>query len=202
VRRTAAVTVALVLLAAASGCRSEDGRELPPPDQTTTTTTTTTATTATTAVPADPGADDAGFRLVLPAMETGDEMPERFTCHGDGVSPAIGWVAAPPAAELALVVRELDSGALHWLVTGIDPTVEGFGEGGIPEGALGGPGESGGTGWLPPCPEDVTQHYEFFLRSLPEPLVLEPGLDPDEAAAAVEGLDGVGAVLTVAASPP
>jgi phosphatidylethanolamine-binding protein (PEBP) family uncharacterized protein len=196
VRRTAAVIVAVVLLTVSSGCRSEDGRELPPPDQTTTT------TTAPEAVPADPGTDDGAFRLVLPAMETGDEMPQRFTCHGDGVSPAVGWAATPPAAELALVVREVDSGALHWLVTGIDPTVQGFGEGGIPEGALGGPAGSGGSGWVPPCPEDGTHHYEFLLRSLPEPLVLEPELGPDDVAAAVEGVDGVGAVLTVAASPP
>ena len=58
------------------------------------------------------------------AFADGGEIPARYTCAGEGVSPALRWTGTPAdAAELALVVRDRDAGGyVHWVVTGIDPS--------------------------------------------------------------------------------
>lgn len=172
---------------------------LPPPrpDQTTTTTSTTVA--------GDPGDGSVGqgavevFSLFSEAFAGGTEIPVEHTCDGADVPPPLAWASAPPAAELAIVVRDPDAdGFVHWVVTGIDPLVQGFGAGGVPEGAVEHANGFGTVGWRGPCPPEGEVHtYELALYALPEPLVVG---DPDEAPEAlviqVEQAASAVAVLT------
>ncbi len=78
------------------------------------------------------------FMLSSDSFAEGGEIPVRFTCTGDELSPASSWTGTPlDASSLALVVRDRNAGGfVHWVVTGIDPFVQGVGEGGLPENAI------------------------------------------------------------------
>jgi Raf kinase inhibitor-like YbhB/YbcL family protein len=195
--RPTSCAVAAVVAVVAVACSSSDGRSLPPPDPHRTTTS---VSTPVVAQPSDGG--DAGvvevFALYSTAFADGTPIPEPYACDS-GVSPPLDWVAAPPAAELALVVRDRDAGGfVHWVVTGIDPIVQGLGEGGVPEGAVEAANDGGTVGWFGPCPppDDGPHTYVFTLHALPEPLALDPGLPGDEAAQLVEGASAARATLT------
>lgn len=188
----ASVAIAL----AAVACSSSDGRSLPPPDPHRTTTS---VSTPVVAQPSDGG--DGGivelFTLYSAAFADGTPIPERFTCDGANISPPLDWVSVPAAAELALVVRDRDAdGFVHWVVSGIDPLVQGLGEGGVPEGAVEAANDGGTVGWFGPCPPSGTHTYVFTLHALPEPLALTPGLASDVAAQLVEGASAEQASIT------
>ena len=190
-RRSLPFFASVAIALAAMACSSSDGRTLPPPDPHKTTTS---VSAPVVAQPSDGG--DGGivevFALYSAAFVEGTPIPTRYTCDGENISPPLDWIAAPPATELALVVRDRDAGGLvHWVVSGIDPLVQGLGEGGVPEGAV-----EAADGWFGPCPPSGTHAYVFTLHALLEPLALTAGLPADEAAQLVEGSSSSRATLT------
>jgi Raf kinase inhibitor-like YbhB/YbcL family protein len=65
------------------------------------------------------------------------EIPSRFTCEGDDVSPALSWSGVPPPAKsLALVVDDPDAPDpkapkttwVHWVLYDLPPTLTGLPE--------------------------------------------------------------------------
>jgi Raf kinase inhibitor-like YbhB/YbcL family protein len=189
--------VAVVGLGAAA-CSSEDGRQLPAPGPGQTTTSAPgPSSTAAASLDSSPAASGI-FTLASPAFTPGGPIPVRFTCDGTDVSPPLTWTAPPPAAELALVVRDPDAdGYVHWIVTGIDPVVQGFGEGGVPETAVELVNSGGTAGWSGPCPPAGSTHtYEITLYALPEPLGPEVSAPAADAVAMVEGAASARATLT------
>ena len=92
------------------------------------------------------------------AVEPGGRPPAACYRTGSratatGLSPSLSWVAAPSAEQLALVVRDRNAdGFVHWIVTGISPTVTSFGEGGHPGGGLAAGEQHRRLGWFPPVP--------------------------------------------------
>lgn len=183
-----AVVVAALLVGA---CSASDGRTLPPADPPRSTTS---GDAPVVAQPSD-GGDESTlnvFVLGSAAFADGSPIPDLYTCAGAGISPPLDWASTPPAAELALVVRDRDAGGLvHWVVTGIDPLVQGIGEDGVPEGAV-----EAANGWFGPCPTTGTHVYVFVLHAVPEPLGLAPGRPAAEAAELVEGASSAQATLT------
>lgn len=186
-----------VLALAAGACSTQDGRSLPPPrpDQTTTTST----------EPPTLDGDSTGqgavevFSLLSEAIPGGGEIPAEHTCDGADTSPPLAWASTPPAAELALIVRDPDAdGFVHWLVTGIDPLVQGVAAGGVPEGATEHDNDFDVAGWRGPCPPEGEAHtYELALYALPEPLpASDPTLTSDALVAQIEGSASAVAVLT------
>jgi len=189
-----ALALTLVPLLVAAAC-SHDGRDLAPvrPGQTTTTAT----------VPVF-GSGTVAFTLGSPAWQDGAAIPTRYTCAGEGVSPPLQWIGTPGAAQLALVVRDRDAnGFVHWMVTDIDPTISGFGDGGVPEGAVEQANSKGAIGWTPPCPPAGSgRHvYDFVLHVLDAPLQIDPGLPADEAARLIEDASTVEAHLSGTVTP-
>lgn len=203
VRRARHLTASLLvsLAVTAGACSSDDGRALPEPDPGSTT-----SSTASTVAPsldsADGGAETEVFTLFSAAFVDGGTIPERSTCDGEDLSPPLDWVGTPPAAGLAIVVRDRDAGGfVHWVLTGIDPTVHGLGEGGIPESAVEAENGFGRVGWAGPCPPEGSgpHTYDIVLHALAEPLALAPGTPADEAAAMVEDASSARAALTAVA---
>ncbi len=77
--------------------------------------------------------------ISVAAFEIGGEIPERHTCFGDNVSPALEWSGVPEGTEsLLLLVYDLDAdaqsgasippGFVHWVVYNIPTTVTGYAE--------------------------------------------------------------------------
>ena len=186
-RRVVTLLTALALAMATAACSSGDGRALAPvgPDQTM-------------PAPTQPPAVEV-FSLSSVAFADGGEIPEAYTCAGSGISPDLAWASTPEATELALVVRDLDAdGFVHWVVTGIDPAVQGFAADSLPESAQAARNSDGFVGWFPPCPPagDGAHTYQFVLHALAEPVELTPDRSPDAAIAAVEGSSTAQAILT------
>jgi len=137
------------------------------------------------------------FRADATAISPGGAIDVRYTCDGEGVSPALGWKGAPGATlELALVVDDPDAdGFTHWLVYGLAPEVTALPEGVPPDGEVEAPtpfrqGENGfgDTGWGGPCPPAGEEHrYVFRLLALDAELGLEPGADRGAFEDAAEG---------------
>jgi Raf kinase inhibitor-like YbhB/YbcL family protein len=132
------------------------------------------------------------FELTSPAFEADAEIPRKYTCDGEDVSPPLEWAEAPgDTAALALICDDPDAhGWIHWVAYGIDGTQSG----GLPEGfsvSPDGPAQGlndfGRMGWGGPCPPSGTHRYRFALFALNSPLELATTPKADEVRAAMEG---------------
>ena len=196
-RRAALVAACLVgvLVAGVSGCGADD-RDMRPPSASQTTTTAPAAAVA----PSD--AVGTGTQLALQlsssAFESGAAIPDQYTCRGRDLSPPLQWANLPAGVtELAVVVVDLDANSfVHWIVTGISPTVGGLEEGQLPEGAVAGPNSFGGTGWRGPCPPEGQHTYEFRLIALSSPPGLPTGIEAQPAVNRIAALPSL-AVATI-----
>jgi Raf kinase inhibitor-like YbhB/YbcL family protein len=114
--------------------------------------------------------------LTSPSFGEGDPIPERHTCDGRDVSPALSWQGAPAGTvAFALVMDDPDArGWVHWVTYDIP----GGESGSLPEGVLAdarppqGLTSFGRTGWGGPCPPNGTHHYVFTLYALSAPIGL------------------------------
>jgi Raf kinase inhibitor-like YbhB/YbcL family protein len=192
-RRAAAAMAFAAVVAAVTACGSSgDG----------TTAASTSAAAATGAATQPPpftsptNAGGGGFSLVSPSFGDGDAIPRKFTCQGEGVSPALNWLNVPAGTRsLALLVVDpdaaVDGGFTHWVLAGIDPAAGGLAEGttaGTP-----GANSAGDAGYAGPCPPSGTHHYVFTLYALAVPI---DGA-PDRATVEAAGAKALGrAVLT------
>jgi Raf kinase inhibitor-like YbhB/YbcL family protein len=189
-----ALALAGALACGVTACSASDGRALPPADPQRT-------TTSTTSPSFQSGREEGGeFVLRSSVFAEGGTIPEALTCTGEAVSPALSWTGTPADAEtLALVVRDRNAGGfVHWVVTGIDPFVQGIGEGGVPENAIEGRNSAGTIGWLAPCPPagSGTHTYEVVLLALPGVVAVPATATGEQAAALVEASASERAVLT------
>jgi Raf kinase inhibitor-like YbhB/YbcL family protein len=114
-------------------------------------------------------------------------IPQRFTCDGDNVSPALEWSDVPDGtAELALTCEDPDAPGktfVHWVLWGMDPgTVTSLGTGEVPAGSHHGRNDFGDNAYGGPCPPPGhgTHHYHFKLFAVREPILLLEGATIDE----------------------
>lgn len=119
-----------------------------------------------------PTTPPAALTLVAPWVE-GAEIPDRYTCAGDGVSPALTWSNVPVGTiELAVTVVDLDAGPLvHWIVFAIGNGETGLVEGQLPAGAFEWPNSFGDAAWQALCtPSGETHRYQFTIHALNQQL--------------------------------
>ena len=119
------------------------------------------------------------LRIESPAFAENGEIPVRFTCEGEDVSPPLSW-SAPPAGtkSLALIVDDPDAPDpraprrtwVHWIVYAIPPGVraldEGAGAGALPAGARHGENDWGRADYGGPCPPIGRHRYFHKLYAL------------------------------------
>ena len=127
------------------------------------------------------------MELQSPDFSDQARIPERFTCEGDNVSPALEWSGVPDgAADLALVCEDPDAPGktfVHWVLSGIDPdSVTGIGAGEVPAGSRHGRNDFGDNAYGGPCPPPGhgMHHYIFTLYAMSEPILLPEGASIDE----------------------
>ena len=132
------------------------------------------------------------FELTSPTFAADAEIPRKYTCDGEDVSPPLAWADAPDdTVALALICDDPDArGWIHWVVFGIDGTQSG----GLPEGFSSSPdapaqgtNDFGRLGWGGPCPPSGTHRYRFTLFALDAPLELKNAPKADEVRAAMGG---------------
>ena len=113
-----------------------------------------------------------------PAFNDRDSVPPRYAHDHDNVSPPLQWTGVPAeASELVLLCEDPDAPSgtfLHWLVTGIDPSADGIGEGEKVAGARVWANGFGEPGWGGPQPPKGggPHRYIFSLYALDHPAQL------------------------------
>jgi Raf kinase inhibitor-like YbhB/YbcL family protein len=131
------------------------------------------STTAATAAPAP-----KSLTVTSSAFSANGAIPSEYTCDGAGKSPPLSWSGVPANTQtIAILVDDPDAPKgvfTHWLVTNIPPHDSSLSEGGsLPQGALAASGDSGSTGYTPPCPPSGTHRYRFHVfaldRIMPKP---------------------------------
>jgi Raf kinase inhibitor-like YbhB/YbcL family protein len=184
------------LLVAVLGACGADDRNMRPPDSDQTTTSQAAAPGA--ASPSSQADSEVALmRLSSPTFSSEAPLPARYVCPqqgGEGLSPQLQWSAVPQGTiSLGLVVRDVDAdGFIHWVATGIDPSLGEIVEGQLPEGAMTSTNGFTTEGWGPPCPPSGTHRYEFLLYALTQPVELTPDMVAGEAVTLVEATPALG----------
>ena len=122
------------------------------------------------------------MKLTSPVFENGGEIPIKYTCEGENVSPPLKISDVPERAKsLALTIFDPDipqefkdkmniPGWDHWQIWNIDPGTTLMGEGSVPTGTVQGKQTGGDLGYTGPCPpknkEPPKHRYLFTLYAL------------------------------------
>lgn len=132
------------------------------------------------------------FELSSPAFEAGADIPRKFSCDGEDVSPPLEWTDAPDdTTAMALIVDDPDArGFVHWVM--FDMT--GSQSGGLTEGVSASPdappqgvNDFRKVGWGGPCPPSGTHRYRFTLYALDQALGIADTPSADDVRAAMQG---------------
>ena len=122
-------------------------------------------------------ASEMAMVLTSPAFAHEGEIPSRYTCDGEDISPPLQWKGVPAQARsLALIVDDPDAPDpaapkmvwVHWVLYDIPPDTNGLPEGvtELPEGTLEGVNDWHRTGYGGPCPPIGRHRYFFKLYAL------------------------------------
>jgi Raf kinase inhibitor-like YbhB/YbcL family protein len=117
--------------------------------------------------------------LTSSAFRHGADIPRKYTCNGEDVSPPLSWAEVPPAAlSLALIVEDPDAPDpaaprrtwAHWVLYDIPASATGLQEGvrsqELPQGTREGLNDWRRTGYGGPCPPIGRHRYFFRLYAL------------------------------------
>jgi len=117
--------------------------------------------------------------LISSSFQDGGEIPERFTCEGENVSPDLQWSSVPSGTRsLVLIVDDPDAPDPkapkmvwdHWLLYNLPPgaggVAAGVRPGDLPAGTLEGVNSWGRSGYGGPCPPIGRHRYFHILYAL------------------------------------
>jgi Raf kinase inhibitor-like YbhB/YbcL family protein len=139
----------------------------------------------------------ANLKVESSAFQAGEDIPARYTCDGDDVSPPLSW-SEPPAGtqSLALICDDPDAPAgtwTHWVLFNLPATARSLSEGIPPDGVVEGVGAHGSNSWGRlgyggPCPPGGAAHrYLFKLVALDTRLDLPAGASKEDLERSMEG---------------
>jgi Raf kinase inhibitor-like YbhB/YbcL family protein len=140
---------------------------------------------------------DAALMLTSPAFTGGGEIPVKYSCNGQSISPPLDWGDGPPGTvSFALILEDPDAPVknfTHWVIFNLPPDTQGLPEA-IPtdatlaSGALQGKNGGGSTRYIGPCPpKGSPHHYRFTLYALDKSLDLVAGASKDQVLQAMQG---------------
>jgi Raf kinase inhibitor-like YbhB/YbcL family protein len=111
------------------------------------------------------------FAVKSPAFSNGGEIPRRFTCSGEDVSPGVSWSDLPQKAHsVALVADDPDAPGgtwTHWVIWNIPVGANSLPEAvpareSLENGARQGRNDFNRIGYGGPCPPPGRPHRYFF----------------------------------------
>ncbi len=117
------------------------------------------------------------FSINSDAFKHEHEIPSKYTCEGDNISPSLNWSELPSRAKsLALIVDDPDAPDpenpqrtwVHWVLYNIPVTVNNLEEAitNLPMGTKEGLNDWNRTGYGGPCPPIGRHRYFFKLYAL------------------------------------
>jgi len=124
------------------------------------------------------------MKITSPSFAEGEEIPQKFTCQGEGVNPELKFSDVPKAIKsLALIMDDPDARIgtfTHWTFFNIPPETLGIEENSKVQGAIEGLTSAGKSGYVPCCPTIGSHHYTFKLFALDNTLSLPEGVSRED----------------------
>ena len=150
------------------------------------------------AVAEEPITGGETMQISSPNFKNNGEIPQKFTCQGQDVSPEIKWSGVPDGAmSLVLIVDDPDAPDprnpkmtwVHWVLYNIPPAAGGLVAEvkTLPPGTLEGKNDWRRTGYGGPCPPIGRHRYFHKLYALD---VMLPDLGQPKKAALLEAMKG------------
>ncbi|MCH7574406.1 MAG: YbhB/YbcL family Raf kinase inhibitor-like protein [Candidatus Marinimicrobia bacterium] len=136
------------------------------------------------------------MQITSNAFTEGGNIPARFTCDGDDISPELAWSGLPAGTRtLILICDDPDApGGTwdHWVMFNIPAAVAGLPEDAkrqevSGQGSVEGTNSWGKTGYGGPCPPAGTHRYYFKLYALDSALTLDSTAAKKDVEQAMEG---------------
>jgi Raf kinase inhibitor-like YbhB/YbcL family protein len=137
------------------------------------------------------------FQVESLAFKPGGEIPKKFTCEGEDISPALRWTHPPPGTQSFFLIAEdpdAPSGTwVHWVAYDLSGPLRGLPydvpkQAAVPGGGAQGRNDFGRIGYGGPCPPPGGAHRYFFkLYALDRTLRLQPGAAKEEVLKAARG---------------
>lgn len=129
------------------------------------------------------------------AFFIGNQIPFKYTCDGDNISPSLQWEDPPEGTHsFALVLEDPDAPDktfTHWILYNLPAECrelpENAKESSLPKGTVQGQNDFNQLGFSGPCPPNGTHRYFFKLFALDQPLDLKSGATKAELMQAIGG---------------
>ena len=119
------------------------------------------------------------LQITSSAFSHSGEIPRRYSCDGEDISPPLQWSGIPPGTRsLVLIVDDPDAPDpaapkrvwVHWVLYNLPPDAAALAEGvttsQLPAGTREGLNDWQRTGWGGPCPPVGRHRYFFKLYAL------------------------------------
>jgi Raf kinase inhibitor-like YbhB/YbcL family protein len=137
------------------------------------------------------------MELKSSTFQNGGEIPRKFTCDANDVSPLLSWDKAPAGTKaFALIADDPDAPAgtwVHWVIYDLPAETKELSEGtatteALPNGAKQGINDFKKVGYGGPCPPPGPAHRYFFkLYALDGPTNLKPRATKQQLLSAMKG---------------
>lgn len=147
----------------------------------------------------EPPQDSQGtvFQVESLAFKAGGEIPKKFTCEGEDISPALRWTHPPRGTQsFALIAEDPDAPSgtwVHWVVYDLPGSLRELPDDvpkqrALPGGGAQGRNDFGRIGYGGPCPPPGSAHHYFFkLYALGTTLRPRTGATKEEVLKAARG---------------
>jgi len=136
------------------------------------------------------------FGISSPSFQNGKDIPKKFTCDGEDVSPALSWTDPPQGSKsFTLIADDPDAPRgtwTHWVLYDLPAPTTNLPEGVPKTGELTAGGRQGTNdfpkiGYGGPCPPPGKPHRYFFkLYALDSQLNLKAGTSKQEVEHAMQ----------------
>ncbi len=117
---------------------------------------------------------ESGFEVHSKSFTNGGEIPVRFTCKGENISPELFFSNIPAKTKSFMIICEdsdVSGGFVHWFIYNIPSNLDTL-IAGTDFSALGYSGikilknDFGNAKYEGPCPPSGTHHYHFKIKAL------------------------------------
>jgi Raf kinase inhibitor-like YbhB/YbcL family protein len=138
----------------------------------------------------------AAFSIRAASLTPGSILPDVYTCKGAGETPEVSWDGVPPGTKsLALVLDDPDAPDgrfTHWIVFNIPPDSRGLARAQpnakvLANGAQQGETSAGSRAYYPPCPPIGSAHRYVFRLYAVDMDITQPTADRDSINWALTG---------------